>query len=138
VAWLGLSAFSFGLAAIAGLSVPDAFRDGGFGFDRLPLLVSLDGVVVPLLVLVVATLSGVAFGFSRAENILVNRFVIEGFSGVSFDAPAGRSNCGAAFPFGRCSTLLSALPFRPVAGVKSGDPVIDDVVLETAGDGSDF
>jgi hypothetical protein len=61
---------------------------------------------------------------SLVENIRVSRFVIDGFSAAALKCGL---EGGAACPL-RFSTLGTALPFCPVAGRDSGDPMMDDAV----------
>jgi hypothetical protein len=64
---------------------------------------------------------------SFVENIRVSRFVIDGLSAIMGAALRCGSEGGAACPL-RFSTLGTALPFCPVAGRDSGDPITDDAV----------
>jgi hypothetical protein len=69
---------------------------------------------------------------SRAENILVRRLVIEGFSVVVYGALAGSE--GGAEPLPRTLRLsVLEMPFRPAEGRDSGDPTAEDA-WEVAGD----
>jgi hypothetical protein len=62
------------------------------------------------------------------ENILVRRFVIEGFSAAGGRVPFCGSEGGAANPLPmRFSALGTAMPFCDVDACDCGDPTADDV-----------
>jgi hypothetical protein len=133
---VAFSAFS-GLSALLALSVEEGLRIGvglgdvadcaGSGFG-----VEVPGVVAGCEFILLSDLMA-----SFVENIRVRRFVIEGFSdvaGLDFCGSEGGAACPLALRF---SVLGTAMPFCPIDGRDSGEPMTDDV-CEGAGEGWAF
>lgn len=72
---------------------------------------------------------------SRAENILVSRLVMEGFSVI---VVGGFSSAGGAEPLPMTLRLsVLEMPFRPAEGRDSGEPTAEEV-CEVAGEERGF